>query len=116
MIPLPAWLDPELWTEYVQQRKKDKKEMSPRSARDRLARLYALKEAGHDPNACIAEALNGHWLDFYAPQDKAIVKAPISAVEETKKLHKQWEEASQQRARPDEVRAILARANIRRVA
>jgi hypothetical protein len=68
----PQWLDVELWNEYVEQRKKDKKAMSPRSERDRMARLYALKASGHDPNLSLAEALNGHWLDFYAPQDKSI--------------------------------------------
>lgn len=92
---LPAWIDVELWQEYVQQRKKDKKAMSPRSERERLARLYELKAAGHDPNKCISEALNGHWLDFYEPQDKSITKAaaPVrSAVDETAEYLRQQRE------------------------
>ena len=75
MIPLPAWVDAELWDEYVRQRKADKKAMTLRSAHGRLKRLCDLKAAGHDPNACIEEALNAHWLDFYVPRDKTIERA-----------------------------------------
>ena len=85
MTSLPAYIDADLWAEYVQQRKKDKKEMSPRSALGRIKRLAELKAAGHDPNACIEEALNAHWLDFYVPRDKAIERAPQSAAEATAK-------------------------------
>lgn len=96
MIPLPAWIDAELWHEYVQQRKKDKKAMSPRSERERLARLYELKAAGHDPNRSISEALNGHWLDFYEPQDKSISKTAEAigktAADETAEYLKQQRE------------------------
>lgn len=81
MTALPAWIDAELWAEYVTQRRKDKKAMSPRSERDRLARLYELHAAGHDPNTSLADALNGHWLDFYEPQDKSIAK--VKCVEST---------------------------------
>jgi len=85
MIPLPAWINADLWAEYVQQRKKDKKEMGPTATAQRLKRLYELKAAGHDPNACIEEALNGHWLDFYAPQGKEIERAPskVSQADQT---------------------------------
>jgi hypothetical protein len=96
MIPLPAWIDADLWTEYVQQRKKDKKEMGPTATRQRLKRLYELKAAGHDPNACIEEALNGHWLDFYAPQGKEIERAATKAVDQTAEyLREQREHAAQ---------------------
>jgi len=83
---LPDYIDPELWAEYVQQRKRDRKEMSPRSRRDRIMRLVALHEAGHDANACLAEALNGHWLDFYVPKDKSIAPVAKTAVEATKRM------------------------------
>jgi hypothetical protein len=96
MMPLPAWIDADLWTEYVQQRKKDKKEMGPTATRQRLKRLYELKASGHDPNACIEEALNGHWLDFYAPQGKEIELAATKAVDQTAEyLREQREHAAQ---------------------
>lgn len=74
MIPLPSWVDAELFAEYVQQRKDDGKKMSPRSLKGRIERLYQLHDAGHDVNQSIEEALNGHWLDFYEPRDKTVNK------------------------------------------
>ena len=109
---LPAWIDAELWKEYVQQRKKDKKEMSPRSARERLARLYELKAAGHDPNKSLSEALNGHWLDFYIPQDKTIARAPESGADRTR------QEIEKARARevsrpPDILKSLVQRLKMK---
>lgn len=82
MIPTPEWVDREAWDEYVAQRRADKKALTLRSAKQRLARLYELKAAGHDPNACIDEAINGHWLDFYAPKDKQIQRAATAGTGE----------------------------------
>lgn len=109
---LPAWIDAELWAEYVQQRKKDKKAMSPRSERERLARLYELKAAGHDPNKCLSEALNGHWLDFYAVQDKTIERAPSSGADRTRQ---ELEEArSRETSRPPDVlKSLVQRLKLR---
>ena len=86
MIALPEYIDADLWAEYVQQRKKDKKEMSPRSQLGRIKRLMELKAAGHDPNACIEEALNAHWLDFYVPRDKSIERAVTTAADDTRRM------------------------------
>lgn len=72
MIPLPSWVPRDLWDEYCTQRKKDKKEMTQRSAIGRLKRLTELRDAGHDPAQCLEEAINGHWLDFYVPREKPI--------------------------------------------
>jgi hypothetical protein len=107
VIPLPHWVDPEAWAEYVDQRKRDKKALTPRSAKQRLARLYELKAAGHDPNACIDEAINGHWLDFYAPKDKPIERKASNgtgALEELAANRAEWE-----RNKPDpaKVRSIV---------
>ena len=107
MIPLPHWVDPEAWAEYVDQRKRDKKALTPRSAKQRLARLYELKAAGYDPNACIDEAINGHWLDFYAPKDKPIERKASAGTGELEKLaatQAQWE---QNKPDPGKVRSIV---------
>ena len=75
MIPLPTWMSCEMamaWEDYISQRVKDRKAMTLRSAAGRLKRLQELKDAGHDPMQCLEEAINGHWLDFYAPKDKPI--------------------------------------------
>lgn len=115
MDSLPSWIDPELWAEYVAQRKKDKKEMSPRSALGRIKRLYELKEAGHDPNQAIEEALNYHWLDFYVPKDKQIERAPQSAAAETKRYIESQRMTPEERAKSEEARRRVM-AGIRRVA
>lgn len=106
MTPLPSWLDAELWQEYIAQRKKDRKEMSPRSERARLARLYELKAAGHDPNQSLEEALNGHWLDFYEPRDKAISRKAGTSQRDPELI--KLDERYRQATKPP--------ANIRRVA
>ena len=113
---LPAWIDAELWAEYVQQRKKDKKEMSPRSARERLARLYELKAAGHDPNRSLSEALNGHWLDFYEPQDKSITAIASGAADKTKLYLVEQAEQARASQSPEAHRAReMVMAKIKRV-
>ena len=114
MTSLPEWIDAELWDEYVAQRKKDKKAMSPRSERDRLARLYALKAAGYDPNACIAEALNYHWLEFYEPKDKAISRKASSEADATRAYLDGLALTPEQRAASDRARKVALGA-LRRV-
>lgn len=106
MIPLPEWIDAELWDEYVAQRKADRKAMSPRSARERLARLYDLRAAGHDPNEAIKEALNGHWLDFYVPRDKTIERRAASFEDVAARLRA--EDANRQPPRPEDVAKVRA--------
>lgn len=106
MIPLPAWVDSELWDDYVRQRKADKKAMTPRSAAGRLKRLVALRDAGHDPNACIEEALNAHWLDFYAPRDKTIERANGKAADTTRD-YLEAEKARPVVAPPANIRALV---------
>ena len=88
MIPLPSWMSGEIleaWGEYVTQRIKDKKAMTPRSMVARIKRLQELKDAGHDPLHCLDEAINGHWLDFYCPKDKPIEAAAGSDADRTAK-------------------------------
>lgn len=84
MIPLPPWVPVEAWDEYVAQRIKDKKAMTQRSAIGRLKRLSQLRDAGHDVEQCLDEAINGHWLDFYVPKEKPIERAASSAAESTR--------------------------------
>ena len=68
MTPLPSYIDPEAWEEYEAMRKRIKKPMTPRVIRQKLALLQRFKTAGHDVNAVIDAATNGHWLDFYVPK------------------------------------------------
>ena len=73
MTPLPAYIDPEAWAEYETMRQRIKKPMTPRVVRQKLALLQRFKEAGHDVNAVIDAATNGHWLDFYQPKELELI-------------------------------------------
>ena len=48
--------------------------MTPRSMLQRIKRLQELKDAGYDPLECLDQSINCHYLDFYPPKDKSIVK------------------------------------------
>jgi hypothetical protein len=115
VIPLPQWITGEIreaWDEYVSLRIRDKKAMTPRSMVARVKRLQALKDAGHDPLQCLDEAINGHWLDFYAPREKSIEINPSSQAERTaEELRKRDERGFT--APPPELREIANK--IRRV-
>lgn len=120
MLQLPLWMTGEVleaWEEYVAQRIKDKKPMTPRSMKGRLDRLEALRAAGHDPLVCLDEAINYHWLDFYAPKDKAIEKAAGSVTREADDFIRRQREAQAASQTPEAIEAMRrARASIKRVA
>lgn len=121
MTQLPIWLTGEVleaWEEYVAQRKRDKKPMTPRSMKGRLDRLEALIQAGHDPVQCIDEAINAHWLDFYAPKDKTIERAPNRLVtQEYDDFNKRQREAQAASQTPEAIEARRrAVQSIKRVA
>ena len=83
MLALPGYIDQEAWSEYDAMRKRIKKPMTPRVIRQKLALLQRFKDAGHDVNAVIDAATNGHWLDFYEPRaieisDKRINNARVT--------------------------------------
>jgi hypothetical protein len=99
-------------------RRRIKKPMTPRIIRQKLALLQKVKDAGHDVNAWIDAATNGHWLDFYQPKELELTPRASSEADRTQAYldsQKPQECTPERRA---EVSAMLAnvRANIRRVA
>jgi hypothetical protein len=83
MTPLPSYIDPEAWEEYEAMRRRIKKPMTPRVIRQKLALLQRFKDAGHDVNAVIDAATNGHWLDFYQPKEIEISSKTVSTARVT---------------------------------
>lgn len=69
---LPSYIEHEAWEEYTQMRVRIKKPLTPRVIRQKLALLQQFKDRGHDVNAVIDAATNGHWLDFYEPKEAVI--------------------------------------------
>jgi hypothetical protein len=74
MTPLPAYIDPEAWADYVAMRVRIKKPLTARSVRQKLVLLQRYKDAGWEVNAVIDTATERCWLDFYAPKE---VEVPI---------------------------------------
>lgn len=120
MTQLPLWMTGEIleaWEEYVAQRKRDKLPMTPRSMRGRIARLEALKDAGHDPLQCLDEAINGHWRDFYAPKEKPIERVAGAVTQEADDFIRRQREAQAASQTPEAVEARRrAIQSIKRVA
>jgi len=79
MIPLPSWVDPEAWAEFVDMRKRLKKPLTQRAAERQLFRLFEIKNAGHDPNAALVQSADHYWQDLYAPKDMPIEVRPSVA-------------------------------------
>jgi hypothetical protein len=116
MQPLPEYIDPEAWAEYDAMRKRIKKPMTPRVIRQKLALLQRFKDAGHDVNAVIDAATNGHWLDFYEPKEIAISAKTASNARVTGEAARYFGETPGKLS--DDARKALqiARSGIRRVA
>lgn len=85
MIALPPWLPQENWDAFIEMRRKTIK----RPATDFalmlvLKELYALKEGGQDPLACLNQSIVNGWCDVYALKEKKANRAAISDVARTK--------------------------------
>ncbi len=74
-----------------------------------LKELYALKAAGHDPNACLDQSTVNGWRDVFPPRHKDIQKVnqPDSALLKIK------EDEKLSAPMPDKVRQML---KIKRIA
>ena len=122
MTPLPAYIDPEAWCDYEAMRKRIKKPMTPRIIRQKLALLQKVKDAGHDVNAWIDAATNGHWLDFYQPKELEMTKVSAAPAQTSAYLEDLAAHSAEATAMPAERRAEVAaalqraKASIRRVA
>lgn len=116
MQPLPSYVDPEAWAEYESMRRRIKKPMSPRSVKQKLILLQKFKDAGHDVNAIIDAATDGHWLSFYEVKEPEITNKVSSTARVTGEAARYLEETP---GRPSEEarRALqIARSGLRRVA
>jgi hypothetical protein len=67
---LPDYIDPDLWTDFIQHRKEMKKKLTPTSTRYLLKKLARYHSEGIDVNASIMQALEGTWQGIF-PYEKA---------------------------------------------
>jgi hypothetical protein len=94
MEPLPSWIDPEAFSDYLGMRKRIKKPMTDRRMRQFMARLYELHQKGHDVNACLDAATDHQWLDAYPVSEKHIPNQKTGTDSVTEAM-RQAREASQ---------------------
>lgn len=109
-IELPEWLDAELWSRWVDDRKARKKPISEEAARLQFLKLDELRLSGRTPKEVIEHSIaNGYQGLFPPPRASPSAQAvapptvPISpAVQETKRMleadEARWAEIKRQRA------------------
>ena len=66
-IDLPDWLDPEVWFDWVDHRKKIKKPMTKRAKELSIMRLDKLRQY-EDPRFIVDRSLDGGWQKLYPPK------------------------------------------------
>lgn len=121
MIPIPPFIDPEAWAGFCEMRagKGKSRPFTKRAAQMVLKELYLLRDAGHDPNACLDQSTMHGWSDVYPVKDKPIPKAatvsPLNPALEAIKAHEQRMSDPEEAAKADAARR-LAMSKLRRVA
>lgn len=66
-VELPEWLDRELWTDWVADRKDRKKPITERAARQQMQTLDELRRQGHTPERTIRHAISSGNQGLYPP-------------------------------------------------
>ena len=64
---LPAWLDADLWRDFIANRKGIKKPMTEVGQKRMLMKLLRWHERGIDVNECLERSLINGWKDIYEP-------------------------------------------------
>ena len=84
MTALPSWLPEENWAAFVEMRKKTLKKPATDFALFLvLKELYALKELGQDPLACLNQSIVNGWADVYALKEKKASRVSTSEASRT---------------------------------
>jgi len=83
MVEIPAWLDAEIWAEFLRARKLLKKPMTDFAQKLAFKRLDAIRKAGHNPNASVEQSILQGWQGLFEPRDDAIKSASQSDYERT---------------------------------
>lgn len=65
---LPSYIDPELWGDFITNRKAIKKPMSEVAKNRMLRKLGRWHTAGIDVNECLERSIINSWQDVYEPK------------------------------------------------
>jgi hypothetical protein len=64
--PLPDWLQPEAWEDFIQHRKSLKSAMTPRAQTLLISELTKLRTQGHDPTEVLKQSIMRGWKGLFA--------------------------------------------------
>jgi hypothetical protein len=68
VFELPAWIDPETWSTYLEVRASRRAAKTPRAWKAVVKQLDAFRLSGHDPNAILETSIRSSWTDVYPPK------------------------------------------------
>lgn len=106
---LPDWIDPELWTAFVEMRKAKGRHapLTETGKKLLIMKLGRLRSQGHPPNEVIGESVMNGWSGFH-PIDKRQLTPTIVSGAIAKHVWKDFEPETQEQK--ERARAILAEA------
>ena len=67
---LPPYIDPELWSDFVQSRKEMKKPMTPTAQKRALKLLVKFQNEGRDPNESLERSIINGWRGVFPAERK----------------------------------------------
>ena len=109
---LPDWIDPELWTAFVEMRKAKGKHapLTEMGKKLLIMKLGRLRAQGHPPNEVIGESVMNGWSGFH-PIDKRQLQPTL--VSGAQPIYKHIERAPETPEQREAAKAILAEARRR---
>lgn len=102
-MKLPDWLDPEVWSDYIDHRRVLKKPMSKRAKELAIMKLDKLRHH-EDPRVIVDRSIDNGWAGLFPPRHK--VESSLTIVAKDKGLKpmvgESWEEFESRVRREDE--------------
>jgi len=64
-IELPSWIDPSIWNDYLEMRKKIRKPATQKAQELIIKKLEQLKLSGQDPNRVLEQSIENSWQGVF---------------------------------------------------
>lgn len=79
--PLPVWLPPDVWSDFVAHRKALKAKLTPHAANLIVRKLDELRAKGHDPAAILNRSIENGWKGVFEPHEPKHVNGSAAHVD-----------------------------------
>lgn len=80
--PLPPWMPAKPWGDFIADRRERKKPMTSRALQLAIAKLAALRDAGHDPEAVLLQSIACGWSGLFPIKAERAGKADLTSLAE----------------------------------